>query len=201
MNGKRCITIDRQYGSGGLEVAEIVAKRLGIPCYGREIMEQMAEEKGISLRDLEKLDEKRTGSFLHDLSLYVFGFQNYDRMMEPFDVRRETDVVIKKLADQGPCVLVGRCADEALRESGAALNLFVCASSLEERKRRIHEVDHVPMEEAEEALNRKDRQRSEYYHYFTGRHWGYPDNYDACLNTTVFGYEGCASIILNMMEQ
>jgi len=200
MNGKRYITIDRQYGSGGLEVAKIVAGRLGIPYYGQEIMEQMAKEKGISLSDLEKLDEKRTGSFLHDLSLYVFGFQNYDRMMEPFDVHKEAAAIIRKLAAQGPCVLIGRCADEALRESGQALNLFICASSIEERKRRIHEVDQVSMEEAEEALHKKDRQRAEYYHYFTGRHWGVSDNYDACLNTTTFGYEGCADIILNMME-
>ena len=169
-----CITIERQYGSGGREVARILSERLGIPCYGRELLAVTAADNGISIEELKKLDEKRTGSLLHDLVLYAFRFQNYNKMQEPSDF-----------------ALDGECD---------VLKLFIYASSMEKRKRRICEVDDIAFEKAEEELQKRDSQRSDYYHYFTGKNWGDMENYDACLNTSVLGYEGCADLIMKMME-
>lgn len=200
MSRNCCITIERQYGSGGREVAHILSERLGIPCYGQDILAVTAADNGISIGELEKLDEKRTGSLLHDLVLYAFRFQNYNKMQEPFDIHKEVSETIRKLAGKGPCIFIGRCADYALDGVCDTLKLFIYASSMEKRKRRICEVDQVAFEKAEEALRLRDSQRSDYYHYFTGRNWGDMNNYDACLNTSVWGYEGCADLILNMME-
>ena len=99
-----CITIERQYGSGGREVARILSERLGIPCYGRELLAVTAKDNGISIEELKKLDEKRTGSLLHDLVLYAFRFQNYNRMQEPFDINKEVSDTIRRLARKGPCI-------------------------------------------------------------------------------------------------
>lgn len=194
-----CITIDRQYGSGGREVARILAERLGIPCYGQELLAITARDNGISLEELQKLDEKRTGSLLHDLVLYAFRFQNYNKMQEPFDINKEVCGTIRKLAKQGPCIFVGRCADFALEGVCDTLDLFIYASSMEERKARVCAADGVAPEKALEVIEKRDSQRSDYYHYFTGRNWSDMNHYDACLNTSAFGYEGCADLIMKML--
>ena len=131
-----CITIERQYGSGGREVARILSERLGIPCYGRELLAVTAADNGISIEELKKLDEKRTGSLLHDLVLYAFRFQNYNKMQEPFDINKEVSDTIRRLARKGPCIFIGRCADFALDGECDVLKLFIYASSMEKRKRR-----------------------------------------------------------------
>ena len=195
-----CITIERQYGSGGREVARILSERLGIPCYGRELLAVTAADNGISIEELKMLDEKRTGSLLHDLVLYAFRFQNYNKMQEPFDINKEVSDTIRRLARKGPCIFIGRCADFALDGECDVLKLFIYASSMEKRKRRICEVDDIAFEKAEEEIQKRDSQRSDYYHYFTGKNWGDMENYDACLNTSVLGYEGCADLIMKMME-
>ena len=145
-----CITIERQYGSGGREVARILSERLGIPCYGRELLAVTAADNGISIEELKKLDEKRTGSLLHDLVLYAFRFQNYNKMQEPFDINKEVSDTIRRLARKGPCIFIGRCADFALDGECDVLKLFIYASSMEKRKRRICEVDDIAFEKAEE---------------------------------------------------
>ena len=182
-----CITIERQYGSGGREVARILSERLEIPCYGRELLAVTAADNGISIEELKKLDEKRTGSLLHDLVLYAFRFQNYNKMQEPFDINKEVSDTIRRLARKGPCIFIGRCADFALDGECDVLKLFIYASS-------------IAFEKAEKEIQKRDSQRSDYYHYFTGKNWGDMENYDACLNTSVLGYEGCADLIMKMME-
>lgn len=200
MGSKCCITIDRAYGSGGREVAHILSERLGMPCYGQELLAVTAADNGISLEELKKLDEKRTGSLLHDLVLYAFRFQNYNKMQEPFDINKEICATIRRLAEKEPCIFIGRCADFALEGVCRTLDLFIYATSMEERKERICRLDGVAPEKAEETIHKRDSQRSDYYHYFTGRNWSDMTHYDACLNTSAFGYEGCAKIIMRMME-
>lgn len=195
-----CITIERQYGSGGREVAHILAKRLGMPCYGSEILNITASDNGSSLEELKKLDERRTGSLLHDMVLYAFRFQNYNKMQEPFDINKEVSATIRKLAEKEPCIFIGRCADVALEGVCDTLKLFIYASSMQERKDRICRVDHVDPDKVEEAIHKRDSQRGDYYHYFTGRSWMDMEHYDACLNTSAFGYEGCVDIIRKMVE-
>ena len=95
-------------------MARILSERLGIPCYGRELLAVTAADNGISIEELKKLDEKRTGSLLHDLVLYAFRFQNYNKMQEPFDINKEVSDTIRRLARKGPCIFIGRCADFAL---------------------------------------------------------------------------------------
>ena len=121
-------------------------------------------------------------------------------MQEPFDINKEVSDTIRRLARKGPCIFIGRCADFALDGECDVLKLFIYASSMEKRKRRICEVDDIAFEKAEEEIQKRDSQRSDYYHYFTGKNWGDMENYDACLNTSVLGYEGCGDLIIKMME-
>ena len=154
-----------------------------------------------SIEELKKLDEKRTGSLLHDLVLYAFRFQNYNKMQEPFDINKEVSDTIRRLARKGPCIFIGRCADFALDGECDVLKLFIYASSMEKRKRRICEVDDIAFEKAEEEIQKKGqpekRLLSLFYRKKTG---GDMENYDACLNTSVLGYEGCGDLIIKMME-
>ncbi len=122
-----CITIERQYGSGGREVARILSERLGIPCYGRELLAVTAADNGISIEELKKLDEKRTGSLLHDLVLYAFRFQNYNKMQEPFDINKEVSDTIRRLARKGPCILSEDALISPWMENAMYLN---CLSTL-----------------------------------------------------------------------
>ena len=124
-------------------MARILSERLGIPCYGRELLAVTAADNGISIEELKKLDEKRTGSLLHDLVLYAFRFQNYNKMQEPFDINKEVSDTIRRLARKGPCIFIGRCADFVLDGECDVLKLFIYASSMEKRKRRICEVDDI----------------------------------------------------------
>lgn len=189
------ITIERQYGSGGREIGKMLAKRLGIPYYGREILLLTAKGKGMDVNQLESMDERRTGSVLHDLVNFIGGFQNYNRMMEPFDIFNAESETIKKLASDGPCVFFGRCANFVVKDMCRQVRVFIYSTSREERVRRIHEIDHVPMDKADEMLETRDRQRREYYKYFTKEEWGEKENYDVCLNSGTMGYEACADAL------
>lgn len=198
---RSCITIDRQYGSGGREVGRLLSKRLEIPLYDGELLLMAAERFGINPGLLEERDERRSGSLLHDIAIFANSMQNFGQMFEPYQIFEAVSDTIKRLAMEGPAIFMGRCADVVLKEVCSSLNLFIYASSMEERIKRIHSSDHIPMKNIESLIKKKDQQRSGYYKMFAEKEWGKMENYDLCLNTTAFGYEGCADIIAGMAER
>ena len=122
-------------------------------------------------------------------------------MFEPYQQFEAVSETIRRLAMEGPGIFIGRCADTVLKNVCGSLNIFIYASSMEERIQRIHHTDHVPLKNIEAHIRRKDQQRKEYYKMFAEKEWGRMENHDICLNTSSFGYEGCADIIAAMADR
>lgn len=198
---RSCITIDRQYGSGGREVGRFLSQKLGIPFYDGELLLLAAQKYGLNPGTLKENDEKRSGSLLHDIAIFANSFQNYGQMFEPYQRFEAVSGTICRLAMEGPGIFMGRCADTVLKGVCGSLNIFIYASSMEERVRRIHSADRIPMKNIEPYIKKKDQQRRDYYKMFAEKEWGRMENYDICLNTSSFGYEGCADIIAAMADR
>lgn len=193
---RKCITIDRQYGSGGREVAKMLSERLDIPFYDNELLMIAAEKYGLNPGVVREHDEKKTGSLLYNIAIMANGMQ-YERAAQPYRIFQAECDTIKRLASEGPCIFIGRCADYALKDSGRSFNLFIYASSMQDRIKRIHSLDHIDMKNIERMIKQKDMQRKTYYNSFTEQEWGDIKNYDMCLNTSSLGYERCVDAVVS----
>lgn len=180
------ITIGREYGSGGREIGKLVADKLGVPFYDKEILTRAAEESGLCHELLERHDEKNTGQRhaggQRGASLHVgcgrHGLQmplNQRVFLAQFDA-------ITKIAAEGPGVIVGRCADYVLKDRPGVTHIFIYASE-ERRIARIMRVEKVDREHARELIRKTDRQRRSYYNFFADGNWGMRSNYDLMLRT------------------
>jgi cytidylate kinase len=196
------ITIGRQYGSGGRYIASMLSERMGIPYYDKELLAEASKDSGINQQVLEDYDEKHTKGLLFGLmgstprgeggSMYLDMPLNHKIFLAQFDT-------IRRLADEGPCILVGRCADYVLRDHENLLNVFIRASA-EDRMKRIIEYNQVDPSKAEEILRKTDKQRAAYYNYYATGGWGDVNNYHLCLDSGVLGYDGCVDIIVRAVE-
>ena len=199
---KTIITIGRQYGSGGREVGRKLADYYGIPFYDKELLKIAAKESGICEEMFESFDEKPTTSFLYSLVMdpYALGYNaaSFDMPLNQKVFLASFDA-IKKVADEGPCIIVGRCADYALRKYENCLNVFIHAP-MEFKKDRIHEEYRIPMDKIEETAVKMDKQRSGYYNYYTSRKWGDLKNYNLSIDTGIFGVDGAVDIIKHAVE-
>ena len=184
---KTVITIGRQYGSGGRIIAQKLAERLGIPYYDKEIIQSVAKETGLSESYIKEIDQKPTNSFLYDL---VFATQG---PTIPDQVYIAQSKVIRRVAEEGPCVIVGRCADYVLRETPHRLSVFVCAP-LEERVERAERDYGVQNANLESYVQRQDKQRASYYNYFATGKWGDGSSYDLCINSRI-GLDAAVDVI------
>ena len=192
---KKVITITRQYGSGGREIGERLAKELGIEFFDNKLLDIAAESSGIHRNHFEENDEKRTNSFLYLLSTtYGSGGVPFDDTL--FFAQHNT---IRKLASEQECLIMGRCADYALRDFAGVLNIFVCAP-LEQRVKRAVEVYGIEQKHAENYVKRIDKQRISYYNYYTDKRWGQPQNYQLCIDSSVLGIDGTVDLIKNFVE-
>lgn len=184
------ITISREVGSGGHTIGKMVADQLGIPFYDREIIEQVALTTGYEIEKIE--DKGEYASFLDKYlnSRFYNGLYLGDDQDKIFYAQKR---VIVELAQKGPCVIVGRCADAILAEKNiSSLNVFIHAD-LEVRK------SHSQMEE--KALLKKDKGRQYYYRFYTERDWGDYSNYHLNLDSGYIGLEGCADIIIEVAKK
>lgn len=197
------ITIGRQTGSGGSVVGEKLAKRLNIPYYDRELLARAAKDSGMSEKLFERHDEQPTRSLLYSLATSSFsvGFpQNYSDMPLDHKIFLAQFDAIRKIAEEGPCVIVGRCADYALEERGDLLTVFILASR-DDRIKRIMEKNKLTEEKAQSFIRKNDKNRANYYDYYSSKRWGSAESYDLCLNSSVFGVDGCVDLILDAMEK
>lgn len=200
---KTIITIGRQAGSGGKEIGEKLASALGVKCYDRELLERAAKESGFCEEIFENHDEKPTRSFLYSLVMdtYSYGYStaayrdmpiNHKVFLAQFDA-------IKKIADEGPCILVGRCADYALDEYDHVLRLFLYAP-LDVRAERVGRLHNLSAGKAKEQILKSDKQRASYYNYYTNKKWGDAMSYDLCINTSILGIDGTVELIKNIID-
>ena len=188
----RVITISREFGSGGRTIGKMVAEKLGIPCYDAELIQKMAEKSGYSADYIKEEGEYVSGGWLSavfaDRSL---GLTNQDKL---FSIQSR---IIEELAAEGPCVIVGRCADFVLRDKADCLNVFVHAS-MEKRAERIVKEYGEREESPEKRLKEKDKRRAAYHRFYTDMKWGHAQNYHICLDSGEFGLEKCAEMIAQL---
>ncbi len=187
------ITIERQYGSGGRLVGEKLAKLLGYEFYDRELLKIAARESGMSEDVVEHFDERPTNSLF--LSSYlVSSYMMSDTIPLNQKLAFAQFDVIRKVAQSGDCVIVGRCADYVLQSRPDRLSVFIHASN-DVRAQRLVKYYGVPEAFVEKVIKREDRSRSEYYTSFTQSKWSDLRHYDLVVDTGTFGLDNAAGLI------
>lgn len=198
MKTNTIITIGRQYGSAGREIGYKIAEDFGIKLYDKEMLARAAKESGICEEIFETHDEKPTNSFLYSLVMdtYSMGYAGsaYNDMPLNHKVFLAQFDTIKKIADEGPCILVGRCADYALESYDNVVSIFIHAD-MEARISRISRIYDLPANKAKDRIVKTDKKRASYYNYYTNKRWGDADSYELCLNSSKLGIEGTAKAI------
>lgn len=200
---KTIITIGRQYGSGGHEIGATIAQDLGIKLYDKEMLRRAAKESGLCEELFEMHDEKPTNSFLYSLIMdtYSLGYSpstyadmpiNHKVFLAQFDA-------IKRIAEDGSCVMVGRCADYALEGHEDVVNVFIYAD-LEQRIRRVARMYDLTDAKAKDIIIKTDKKRASYYNYYTNKTWGDAKSYDLCLNSAKLGVGGTAKAIIDYVN-
>lgn len=199
MGKKIVITIGRQFGSGGKCVADILGSKLGIPVYDSELISRAAQESGFSQDLFVQSDEKRrifSISFILNGSYGSYS-ENYMSDKGLFKIQSET---IRRIAEQGSAVIVGRCSDYILRDCGYTLDVFLtCPAQI--RAERVAERAGISIEKALEMIEKKDKGRAEYYNYYTFGNWGTADTYDLCMDSSILGLEGTADFIIDFAKK
>lgn len=204
MEKKTVITIGREFGSGGREIGEKLAKMLGIPFYDKELISLAAKESGISKEIFEAVDEQATNSLLYSMVVGAYSLGSRVSTISEMSLNDKLFLVqsniIKKIAQRGACVIVGRCADYVLRESPQCLNVFIYGE-MPQKIARIEKLYQLPAKKAEEIIIKSDKRRKSYYNYYTGLKWGRVENYDLCLNSSTLGTDGCAELLSKLIEK
>ncbi len=179
---QRCIVIGRQYGSGGHDIGKQLAKDLGYDFYDQEIIEMVAGTTGLSKEFIKKSEEAMSNGLLYDLVNQMYQYGN-PKEEAPKDLLFEAESeVIQKLAEQGSCIIIGRCADYVLKENPNVIKLFFSAP-LNSRIQRVMKRLNVSAKEAEHKIHHEEKLRSDNYHYYTHQIWGNAQNFDLTINT------------------
>ena len=199
MTSNLIITIGRQSGSGGKEIGQKVAEKLGVKCYDKELLALAAKESGLCEELFQSHDEKPTKSFLYSLVMdsYSFGYTSSGYMDMPINhkIFLAQFEAIKALADREPCVIVGRCAEYALEDYPNRVSIFVTGDDKAKIK-RLAERNNVTEAKAKEIMMKTDKERSSYYNYYSSKKWGDVRSYDLCVNSSVLGIEGTVDLII-----
>ena len=205
MSKKIIITIARQYGSGGREIGEQVAKSLGIPLYDRELIADAAAKGNLNEKVIKNAEESAANSLLYTLAMgsNVLGATMHFGYKMPlndklFILQSE---VIKGYAAEGSCVVIGRCADYVLRDEPNILRVFIYGD-IDHREARVHE-RHPELKSSQiiDVINKTDKRRSSYYNFYTGNKWGKYDNYDLAINSSTLGIDGTAELIVEFAKK
>lgn len=189
---KRIITISREFGSGGRFIGEEVAKKLGIAYYDKNIINQIAEESGLSpdyIQESAELSPKK-GIFAYALAGRDITGKSVEDMV--YEAQRK---VILELAEKEPCVIIGRNADFILKDRDDVLNVFI-HGNMPEKTERICRLYNVSEKEAVKMMTDTDKRRMTNYNFYTDQKWGKASNYTLCLNSSKLGYDRCEKIIM-----
>ena len=197
-------TIGRVFGSGGREVGEKLAAKLGIKLYDKELLQQAAKDSGFCEEIFENHDEKPTNSFLYSLVMDTYSVSGYSAA--PFlDMPLNHKVflaqfeTIKKIAEKESCVIVGRCADYALSDNPDCINVFIHAD-MDIRIKNVSKNLNITENKARDIINKTDKQRASYYNYYTSKKWGDSKSYNLSLDAGKLGTDNCVEMILKFRE-
>ena len=189
----KIITISREFGSGGRELGMKLAKKLAVPFYDKELISMAAKDSNIEESVLRKYDETAPGFFAYSA---VSPFSIYQLPMSDQIYGAQSNI-LKELADKGPCVIVGRCADSVIKDS---IKIFVHADIQNRIQRKLTMDTHVPPEKMESHIREVDKKRKRYYQNYTDKTWGLATNYHLCLDSGPAGIDGCLEAILSYLK-
>lgn len=193
---KRIITISREFGSGGRFIGEEVAKKLGIAYYDKNIINQIAEESGLSpdyIQESAELSPKK-GIFAYALAGRDITGKSVEDMV--YEAQRK---VILELAEKEPCVIIGRNADFILKDRDDVLNVFI-HGNMPEKMKRICQLYNVSEQDAVKMMTDTDKRRMTNYNFYTDQRWGKASDYTLCLNSSQLGYDKCEEIIMECVK-
>ena len=200
---KKVITISRQYGSGGREIGAKLAEKFGIPFYDNELITRAAKESGYAEAAFHNAETKATNSLLYSIAMGMSSYGNqeigFTQLSLDDRIYLAQSDVIRKVAEEGPCVIVGRCADYALSEYQNLLSVFIYAE-LEQRIQTIMTRNGISKEKAKDLISKTDKQRASYYNYYSTKRWGDLKSYHLCIDSGIFGLEGSVDIIKHALE-
>jgi len=199
----KIITIGRQLGSGGKLIGKQLAEKLGYKFYDKDIIAEIAKENGLNAALFDGLDEKPTNSFLYALVMGVQSgkglYYQYNDILNGDNIFRIQADIIKGIAKEGDCVIVGRCADYILRNSENITKIFLYADN-PHRIKTLIERNGVSEKEASSAISKADKRRANFYNFYTNQSWGHVENYDIALNTATLSRDNAVDILLNYIE-
>lgn len=190
------ISVGRQLGSGGHDVAKLLAQRFGCTFYDREILNIAAKESGFCEKFFEQTDEQKgfMKSLFHTHVPFVADNSFYNNNFSEESLFKFQSDAIRKAAEEGPCVFVGRCADYILRDHTALVSVFITADT-NERISNVAKRDKCSLEAAKKIITSRESERSSYYNYYTGKQWGDSASYDICVNSSLLGLEGTVNLL------
>ena len=194
------ITVGRQYGSGGREIGTMLAQQLNITYYDDLLLKKAAEESGLCEELFHSFDE-RPKSFLYSIAMDPYSF-SMNHVTPKGSIEQQvylaTYDTIKKLADAGPCVLIGRCADYALKDRSDVVNLFITAP-LENRIKRVAARNNISESEAKDRIKKTDKSRASYYNYYSSKEWGDAKSYDLSIDSSLLRIEGTVELLKELV--
>ncbi|MBQ7186086.1 MAG: cytidylate kinase-like family protein [Ruminococcus sp.] len=197
------ITISREFGSGGREIGKKLAEQLGIDFYDKELLEIASKESGITQELFVKHDETYTNSFLYSLVMGSYPITPDGRINPELPLNQKIFLAqfdtIRSLAEKGPCVIVGRCADYVLRNRENVVNFFITANMAHKRRRILERYD-IEKSKVEDFIRKTDKRRANYYNYYTDMKWGEARNYDLCINSSKTGIDGAVDILKAVVQ-
>ena len=202
-NKKFVITVGRQYGSGGAEMAKRLGERLGLHVYDKEILKMTSEESGIRESYFHLADEKAGNKLLYKIIKSLTpekGAPSFGSDLTSADnLFRFQSEVIRKLAAEEDCIIMGRCADYVLEGMEGLVRVFIYAD-MDFREKRTIEKEYYAAKDAKKNIKRIDRERRDYFRYYTGKEWEFPENYDLMINTAAIGTDGAVETIKNYLK-
>ncbi len=202
MDKKIIINVGRQIGSGGHIIAEKLAEDFGCKCYDRELLNLAAEESGFSAKFFEQNDEQK--GFLRSLFTthlpFLSGSTLYHNDFSQEGLYKFQSDAIKRAADEGNCVFVGRTADYVLRDYENVVNVFITAN-MEDRIQAVSERRDITAEAAHKFIENHEEQRASYYNYYTGKQWGHSESYDLCINSSLLGLDETEKFIAEFIKK
>lgn len=203
MDNKIILTIGRQFASGGREIGKKLAEALNIAYYDKELMTLAAKESGLCEDCFEQADERASSGLSYAFTMgysYMGMFPPYADVLSNDRLFLYQSEAIRKLADEGSCVIVGRCADYILRDNPNCLSFFI-HNTKENRIQRIIETQDLTVEQAKELMTKTDKSRASYYNYYTNKEWGVASSYNFSIDVSVLGVDQSVEFIKNFVER
>ena len=189
------ITIGRQHGSSGREIARLLAEKLNYKCYDKEIVDEAANHSDFSRDLIDAFDEKRMSAFILHAGGYGLN-ENFRLNMQVVSAQFEA---MRNIAEKGNCIFVGRCADYILRDHDDLISVFILGD-MDERLKCLESRQGLDEVEARKKIKEVDKDRSSFYRYYSDQTWGDAQNYDMCINSSKLGVEGTVQVILDCIK-